>query len=82
MDLVSNISQYADENIEDVSLRVRTYMKKEGIDRAEVDKYIGEYPERIYKNMYKMRIFALPILKTENCLKMLLKPRLRYNNAP
>ena len=57
LDLVSNISQYADENIEDVSLRVRTYMKKEGIDRAEVDKYIGEYPERIYKNMYKMRIF-------------------------
>lgn len=57
LDLLSNIAQYADENIEEVSLRVKTYMKKEGIDREKVDKYVGEYPERIYKNMYEMRIF-------------------------
>lgn len=57
LDLLSNISQYADANTENVSLRVKAYMKKEGIDREKVDKYVGEYPERIYKNMYEMRIF-------------------------
>lgn len=57
LDLLSNVTQYADEDIEDVARRVKDYMKKEGIDRENVDKYVGEYPDRIYKNMYEMRIF-------------------------
>lgn len=57
LDLLSNVTQYADEDIEDVARRVKDYMKKEGIDREKVDKYVGEYPDRIYKNMYEMRIF-------------------------
>lgn len=57
LDLLSNVTQYADEDIEDVARRVKDYMKKEGINRENVDKYVGEYPDRIYKNMYEMRIF-------------------------
>lgn len=57
LDFLSNVTQYADEDIEDVARRVKEYMKKEGIDRENVDKYVVEYPDRIYKNMYEMRIF-------------------------
>ena len=57
LDLLSDFPQYADENRSDVSLRVKTYMIKEGIDRRKVDQYIGKYPERIYRNIYEMRLF-------------------------
>lgn len=57
LDLPSNITQYVDEDMEDASLRVKTYIQNEGISREEIDQYIKEYPERIYKNIYEMRIF-------------------------
>lgn len=59
LDLLSNITQYADEDIEDVSLRVKTYIKNVGINRDAIDQYIREYPERIYRNMYEMRLFDI-----------------------
>lgn len=57
LDLLSNITQYADEDMEDSYSRVKTYIQNEGISREEVDQYIKKYPERIYKNMYEMRVF-------------------------
>lgn len=57
LDLLSNIKQYSDEDMDDVSLRVRTYIQSEGISKDDVDRYIGEYPDRIYRNMYEMRFF-------------------------
>lgn len=53
--MLSNITQYADEDMEDSYSRVKTYIQNEGISREEVDQYIKKYPERIYKNMYEMR---------------------------
>ena len=57
LDLLSNITQYADEDMEDSYSRVKTYIQNEGISREEVDQYIKKYPDRIYKNMYEMRVF-------------------------
>lgn len=57
LDLLSNITQYADEDMDAVSVRVETYIKREGIHREDVDQYIEGYPEQIYKNMYEMRLF-------------------------
>ena len=57
LDLLSNITQYADEDIKDASLRLKTYIKNEGISQEAIDLYIRDYPERIYKNMYEMRFF-------------------------
>ena len=57
LDLLSNITQYADQDMIEAASRVKEYIQKEKIKREEVDQYIGEYPERIYKNMYEMRFF-------------------------
>ncbi len=57
LDLLSNVTQYADENITDASDYVKAYIRNEGISRDEVDRYIGNYPERIYRNLYEMRCF-------------------------
>ncbi len=57
LDLLSNVTQYADENITDASDCVKAYIRNEGISRDEVDRYIGNYPERIYRNLYEMRCF-------------------------
>lgn len=57
LDLLSNIAQYADEDIVTASSCVKTYIQKMEISKKDVDQYIGEYPERIYKNMYEMRFF-------------------------
>ena len=57
LDLLSNIAQYADEDIVTASSCVKTYIQKMEISKKDVDQYIGEYPERIYKNLYEMRFF-------------------------
>lgn len=57
LDLLSNITQYADQDMDEVSARVKTYINNERISREDIDQYIEKYPERIYKNMYEMRFF-------------------------
>ena len=55
LDLLSNITQYTDEDMPNTALRIKAYIKNEGISRDDIDQYIGEYPDRIYKNIYEMR---------------------------
>lgn len=57
LDLLSNITQYTDEDMPNTALRVKAYIKNEGISRDDIDQYIGEYPDRIYKNIYEMRFW-------------------------
>ncbi len=57
LDLLSNINQYADGGMKDAAPCIKIYIQNEKISREEVDRYIMEYPERIYKNMYEMRFF-------------------------
>ena len=37
--------------------RITTYIKRIGLYRAEIDKYIRLYPDKIYKNIYETRLY-------------------------
>ena len=58
LDLLKDIDIYAD-NTSDVDCRQQLieYMKKEGISKEAVDKYISKYPDKIYKAIYEMRLY-------------------------
>jgi predicted transcriptional regulator of viral defense system len=57
LDLVKDIEQYMDEDVEWAESLIFEYVKQMRIARAEVDQYIGLFPERIYKNIYEMRLY-------------------------
>lgn len=56
LDLLKDIERYAD-NISDAAVKLSAYIKRLKIRRNDIDKYIGFYPERIYKTIYEMRLY-------------------------
>lgn len=57
LDLLKDIREYADDETEDAAEKIVKYMKIENITREQIDKYISLYPDRIYKNLYEMRLY-------------------------
>ena len=57
LDLLKDIWEYTEDEAEDVSEKIMNYMKKENIKREQFDKYISLYPDRVYKNLYEMRLY-------------------------
>lgn len=57
LDLLKDLELYVDDDISDAAKRISAYVKGLGLRRSEIDKYIGFYPERIYKNIYETRLY-------------------------
>lgn len=57
LDLLKDVEQYVDEDMEQATKRIYQYIKRLGIKQDDVDEYIKFYPDRIYKNIYKMRLY-------------------------
>jgi hypothetical protein len=57
LDLLKDLEQYVDGDMEQTAKIIFDYVKKLGITRSEVDQYIGLFPERIYRNIYEMRLY-------------------------
>lgn len=57
LDFLKDFEQYADDDMERATARMWAYVKGLALKRTEVDKYIGIYPDRVYKNIYKMRLY-------------------------
>lgn len=57
LDLLKDLEQYVDEDMERSAERIGAYVKGLGMRRMEIDKYIGFYPDRIYKNIYVTRLY-------------------------
>lgn len=57
LDLLKDLDQYVDGDVKDASYRISQYVKKLGIQRSEIDKYIGFYPDKTYKYIYEMRLY-------------------------
>lgn len=55
LDFLKDIEQYVDENDETLSERIRKYIKEAQIKKKEVDCYIDQYPDKIYRYIYEMR---------------------------
>lgn len=57
LDLLKDLDQYYDIGFQAVCERLARYVKDENIQKADVDKYIGEYPDKIYKNIYQTGLY-------------------------
>lgn len=57
LDLLKDINLYSDDEIENIPDRIAQYMIQEKITQAMVDKYLSLYPDKIYKNLYEMRLY-------------------------
>lgn len=57
LDLLKDLGQYVDGDKEQATGLVFDYIKKIGVTRLKIDQYIGLFPERIYKNIYEMRLY-------------------------
>lgn len=56
LDLLKDIDIYADDNIE-VSERLNKYVRDEKMCQEELDKYISYFPDKVYRNLYEMRLY-------------------------
>lgn len=57
LDLLKDFEQYVDEDMDRAAVRISAYVKELGMRRVEIDKYIGFYPDRIYKYIYETRLY-------------------------
>lgn len=57
LELLKDLEQYYDISFENVCERLKKYVKTENIKKADVDKYIGDFPDKIYKNIYRTGLY-------------------------
>ena len=57
LDFLKDADQYADDNNDDLCLRIRKYIIDEKIKKSDVDLYIMQYPDKIYRNIYEMGLY-------------------------
>lgn len=57
LDLLKDIEVYADDTDEDVVARLAKYVKDENMKQADVDRYLPLYPDKVYRNLYEMRLY-------------------------
>ena len=56
LDLLKDIDFYAERNEEEQLKRITAYMNEYAIRFNDLDEYLPYYPDKIYKNMYEMRL--------------------------
>lgn len=59
LDLLKNIDDYDDGSVEDVGSIVRSYMERNGLSTKKMEQYLDRYPERIYRVIYKMKLYLI-----------------------
>ena len=57
LDLLKDFEQYVDEDMVVATGIMSSYIKKIGMKRSDVDKYITLFPDRVYKYIYEMRLY-------------------------
>ena len=57
LELLKDLEQYYDISFEAVCERLKKYVRNENIKKVDVDKYIGSFPDKIYKNIYRTGLY-------------------------
>ena len=57
LDFLKDVEQYMDEKSEKLYNRIKRYIEDEQIRKNEVDLYIRQYPDRIFRYIYEMRLY-------------------------
>lgn len=57
LDLLKDVEEYTDyECEEEAPDRIKSFIERAKITRADIDKYIGEFPLKTYKSIYDLRL--------------------------
>lgn len=57
LDLLKNFESYNEFEISEAAAKLASYISENQIKKAEVDRYLQYYPDRIYKNIYELRLY-------------------------
>lgn len=57
LELLKDLEQYYDISFEAICERLKKYVRNENIKKVDVDKYIGSFPDKIYKNIYRTGLY-------------------------
>ena len=57
LELLKNLDAYLDGDYDEAREKIRSYCLSNGITRADMDKYIREYPDSTIRNYYEMRLY-------------------------
>ena len=66
LELLKDLEQYYDISFEAVCERLKKYVRNENIKKVDVDKYIGSFPDKIYKNIYSLPLVFYLIYNISN----------------
>ena len=56
LELLKDIEEYSDGTMDEVRERIAQYIQNFSITRNDIDQYIEEFPIKIYKSIYEMRL--------------------------
>ena len=57
LDLLCEVDRLSDESEDVVSKRLRDIIKKQNIQKKDIDEYISLYPVKVYKNFYEKELY-------------------------
>ena len=57
LDLLCEVERLSDESEDTISKRLRDIIKKQNIQKQDIDSYISLYPLKVYKNFYEMELY-------------------------
>lgn len=56
LDLLKNLDVYTDQDTDRTAKRLAEYVRRCGMKRADVDRYISDYPDAAFRHFYEMRL--------------------------
>lgn len=59
LDLLKNLGANMAVDYDEAREKIRNYCLSNGITRADIDKYIREYPDSTFRNYYEMRLYDI-----------------------
>ncbi len=59
LDLLKDIDLYTDESKEETSEKLSKYISDAKIKQSDIDTYISLYPDKVYRNLYEMRLYSV-----------------------
>ena len=59
LDFLKDAEMYAEYSSEELFERIRKYIAEEQIRKSDVDMYIRQYPDRIFRYIYEMRLYEV-----------------------
>lgn len=56
LDLLKDIDLYSELEGNELNIKIKTYMRKSGLQFQQLEQYLPLYPDKIFRNMYKVRV--------------------------